>query len=110
MNREQWSTRLNENGNALGALLGISFGQDWVDDYGKPWTNVVDGFVRERRRDRAVAALAELDELLAGDLADADLEWLLLEGVHAAVDWDRFGYPTWRAWLQALRDELARLC
>lgn len=108
--REEWQRRLSTVGNWLGNLLTVYFGQDWVDDYGEPWTNVTAAFGADAGPERVRATVSELGELLADGLTEGDLEWLLHEGIHSAVAWDRFGYPSWTAWLEAVRDELRRLC
>lgn len=109
MTREQWLSRLSEHDSLLGTLLGVYFGQDWLDDYGLPWTNAVAAFAREGRPEHPKAALAELDALLAGGLGDADIDWLLWEGLHVAFNTDHFGFVSGTAWLHAVRDELRRL-
>jgi hypothetical protein len=110
MDSEQWVRRLERPDSLLGSLLGTYFNEDWDLDHGDDWRDVVAAFAQDCRSEEIRRPIAELDGLLSDGLSDADLEGLLLDGVHAYVCEDRFGYPTWRAWLQALRDELARLC
>jgi hypothetical protein len=108
--REEWHQRLSRDQDALSMLFDINFGPDWVDDYGLPWTNAVDGFVTEHSVGHVRATLAELGDLLSDPLSEADLRWLLDEVVHVAFDWEHrdAGFGTARAWLEALRDELRR--
>lgn len=105
MNREQWARRLDDIKSPLGSLLAAYFNEDWDLDHGGDWRNVVATFARDHRAEDN-APPVELDELLADDLSEEDFDWLLLWGLHASLKSDRFGYPTWRAWLEAVRDEL----
>jgi hypothetical protein len=99
--------RMDRHGDALGVLFTAYLGQDWVDDFGEPWTNAVDAFVARVGVERARAARAE-PEALVSDLEEPDLRRLLDEGMHVAFDWNRARFATARAWLEALRDELRR--
>lgn len=109
MDREQWAQRLERVDSFLGSLLGAHFNEDWDLDHGEDWRNVVAAFAQQVGASNSKRTAAELEELIRDGLSDTDLEWLLLEGIHAYPYQDRFGYPTWHAWLQAVRDELARL-
>lgn len=110
MTREQWLSRLAERDNMLGTLLGVYFGQDWLDDHGLPWTNVVAAFALEGSLEHAQAVLIELDRLLGNGLSDADIDWLLWDGLHVAFNTEHFGFASGTDWLRAVRDELRGLC
>lgn len=109
MDREQWAQSLDRVDSFLGSLLGAHFNEDWDLDHGEDWRNVVAAFAQQVGASNTSRTVAELEELIHDGLSDADLGWLLLDGVHAYVYLDRFGYPTWRAWLEAVRDQLRRL-
>jgi hypothetical protein len=110
MARDEWVGRLYRQESGLGNLLMAYFNEDWRDISGETWQDVVADFATHQSGDDRQSALTELDELLSDGVSEPDIDWLLHRGVHASVNSDRFGYPTWTAWLEAVRDELRRLC
>lgn len=110
MTRDEWKQRVSNDQDALSSLFAIYFGQDWLDWFGRPWTNALDAFVKDQGRDVFRKTLAELEQLLSDDLNDIDLRWLLGDVMRVAFDWEHpeFGFGSTRAWLEALRDELKR--
>jgi hypothetical protein len=108
MKLDDWRRQLSSDEDELAQMFGIYFGEDWLDDYGEPWTNVLDAFVTDSEAEATQAALAELDALLASRFSDGDLDWLLRDGLHVAMDRTRLGFSSAIAWLEAVRDELRR--
>lgn len=108
MTVKEWGRQLSGQNSLLGTLLLSYFTQDWLDEYGEPWTKVVDAFVADGGSDAAMKAADELRRLLADGLDPADLDALIWNELRTGIDWDRFGYPSMAAWFTALYGELQR--
>jgi hypothetical protein len=87
----------------LRQFLGGYFHQDWVverDD----WQEIVRDYVSESPRSAVMECAAELRDLLAAGLGEAELG-IVLDGLGASVDPSALGQTT-EEWLRAVQERL----
>ena len=90
----------------LDHFFGVYLGEDWPDDYGSEWA-AVDAFVAEGPPEDPGLFRAEIARLLAVHLSEEEVRKVILDDLHSCLSPEVDGW-TYRDWLQALSDHVAR--
>ncbi|QBH01548.1 contact-dependent growth inhibition system immunity protein [Xanthomonas oryzae] len=97
---------MKKNLDALGQLLGCYFHQDWVDEFGDD-LSAIQAIIDSEPHAQVLAAIREIDELLADGLPENELSTVLIQDAGCYFEPRSLGL-TREEWLKRVRSRLAQ--